>query len=138
MRSQTSSPMADPGLAMIAYRSHHTEACSEYTGVSNDTVPSFQHAFDLAAMSAYGKALRTLTEVTKSSTFLFPIALVAFHYCIAGKFGEIYLTFGSPNFLLSQFLLFSLFSLACFLLRHFYSRLFFTSITKQEMNIILS
>lgn len=60
---------------------HHTEACGEYSCVSNDTVSGLQHAFDLAAVGAYRESLNALTEVTEGSTLLLSIALVALLEC---------------------------------------------------------
>lgn len=116
---EATSPVANPGLAVITYGSHHSQSRGEDAWMAHHAVSGLQHTLDLSTLGAHGQTLHTLAEVTEGTALLLLVTLVAFHYGIARKFRQIDLFLGGPDLLLSKLLLLGLLPLAGFLLRHF-------------------
>lgn len=110
--------MAHPSLAVVTYGSNHAESCCELARVLHNAVAGLHHALHFPAFCTDWQALESGTEVTESSVFLFPGALVTFHDSIARVFTQVDPGGISSNCLLTELLLFRLLPLARFLLRH--------------------
>lgn len=87
VRGQATSPVAHPGLAVVAYGPHHSQPRGEDPGMPHHAVARLQHALDLAAVRAHRQPLQALAEVTEGTALLLLIALVALHQGVARKFG---------------------------------------------------
>jgi hypothetical protein len=87
--------------------------------MSNDTVSSLEHAFDLSTVGTLRETLERLAEIAECPILLRFVAFVAFHDGITWPVHNAPVVFRLPDVLLTELLLVRLLSLTCLLLRHF-------------------
>ena len=87
MSRKTLLAMTDPSFAKVTNSSYHLHTRSILPRMLYNTIACLEHTLDFTTFCALGQPLDTLTEVTKSTIFLFPFTFVTFHHSVAGQIG---------------------------------------------------